>query len=144
MRRELVDLAGSGLLLAGLLTAMAATLAPTTTGAGVAAPALVGGTAPVEWGRSLFYAKGCTGCHRKGDEHAGGVAIGPDLAGLRDRAAHRQPGLSAEAYVRESIRTPSAFTAPGFEGAARGMPDLGLADAEIDALVAFLLAPDAP
>jgi len=49
------------------------------------------------------------------------------------------PGLSAEAYVRESIREPGAFVVPGYAG--MEMPQLGLTDAEIDAVVAILLTP---
>ncbi len=132
MRRETADLIGSGLLLAALLLALVATLAPSA-GAGVATVASSG---PFDRGLALFYAKGCVSCHSKAGVSS--AQVGPDLTGLAARAASRKPGTSAEAYVRESIRTPSAFIVPGYEGGS-GMPDLHLADDEIDALTAFLL-----
>ncbi|MGH2379264.1 MAG: c-type cytochrome [Candidatus Limnocylindria bacterium] len=143
MQRETLDLIGSGLLLAALATATFAVLAPTP-GASIAPLVSAGPVAAPpgpsgahERGLALFYAKGCVTCHRKAGLE-GGHAIGPDLTGLAERAATRRPGLSAEAYVRESLRAPTAFTVPGYrEGA---MPDLALSDAEIDALTAFLLS----
>ncbi len=92
----------------------------------------------VERGRTLFYAKGCAGCHKKAGEQ-NSFSVGPDLTGLVDRAGLRKPGMSADAYVRESIKTPSAFVVPGFGNATFGMPDLGLSDGEIDDVAAFLL-----
>lgn len=142
MRRETADVIGSGLLLAALVTATFAALAPSS-GAGPAASPVtsrvaVAPSTTIERGRTLFYAKGCVGCHRKAGEQ-NSVPVGPDLTGLADRAAERKPGMSAEAYVRESIRTPGAFIAPGFSTATLAMPDLGLSDDEIDAVTAFLL-----
>lgn len=140
MRRETADLVGSGLLLAALLTALLATLAPSA-GAGVASSGTAA-TPPVAVGegfpraRALFYAKGCVACHALAGESGAIGHVGPDLTGLAARAGDRRPGLTAVAYVRESLRTPSAFLAPGYQAV---MPDLGLSDEEIDALSAFLL-----
>ena len=156
MRRETADLLGSGLLLAALLTATLATLAPrsvasssaSTTAAEVVSPSAVGSTTAatvvyagtaLDRGRSLFYVKGCVSCHAKQGERAPTAAVGPDLTGLASRATERRPGMSAEAYVRESIKTPSAFVVPGYQGDTFGMPDLGLSDDEIAAVSAFLL-----
>ena len=63
--------------------------------------------------------------------------VGPDLTHLADRAATRVAGLDAPAYVRQSIREPGAYRVPGYNAL---MPDLGLSDADIDALIAFLLS----
>jgi len=159
MRRETADLLGSGLLLAALLTATFATLAPPAaasvapssartsaqmTAATVASTTVIGSTVAsaagaLDRGRSLFYVKGCVSCHAKIGERAPTAAVGPDLSGLASRAAERRPGMSAEAYVRESIKSPSAFIVPPYGSATFGMPDLGLSDDEIDALSAFLL-----
>lgn len=136
MRREVADLLGSGLLLAGLLAGTIATLAPTS-GAGVAARAdAISPTA--DYGRMLFYAKGCLGCHSRGSE--GSMQVGPNLAGLAERAAGRVPGLSAAGYVRQSLRDPQAYVVGSFSGGV-AMPDLDLSDDEVEALVAFLLGP---
>jgi hypothetical protein len=51
------------------------------------------------------------------------------------------PGLAAEAYVRQSVRQPQAFVVPGFDGAFTRMPALPVSDAELEALVDFLLGP---
>lgn len=142
MRRETADVIGSGLLLAALVTVTFAALAPAPGASAAALPvtsrAAVTPPSTIERGRALFYAKGCVGCHRKAGEQ-NTVPVGPDLTGLADRAAARKPGMSAEAYVRESIRTPGAFIAPGFSTATFSMPDLGLSDDEIATVTAFLL-----
>lgn len=86
-------------------------------------------------GRTLFQAKGCAGCHA-----LAGVSsrtVGPDLTDLAERAGARRPGYSSEAYVRESIREPQAFKAPGY--GSTEMPILPVMDQELETLVAFLL-----
>jgi mono/diheme cytochrome c family protein len=149
MRREVADTIGSGLLLAALVAATvgvaAEQAAATGTAAGPTAPtaiAAAGDTAiagDAERGRSLFYAKGCVTCHTRAGLEARAIGeVGPDLTGLAARAGERRPGMSARAYVAESLRSPSAYVVPGYGAHAR-MPDLGLGDAEIASLVAFLL-----
>lgn len=144
---------GSGLLTVALLAATVASFAagpvpvePVTPLATVpqtpiSVPVAAATFAPLgpaaDRGRSLFLAKGCNGCHTISGL-PGTIAVGPDLTGLPGRAAGRKPGLSAEAYVRESIASPQAFVVPGFEVM---MPQLGLRPDEIDAVAAFLLAP---
>ena len=68
--------------------------------------------------------------------------IGPDLSHIGTDAATRKSGMSAEDYIRESIRSPEVFL-PEIERATPGlMTDAvtaGLTDDEVDALVAFLL-----
>jgi len=88
-------------------------------------------------GALLFQAQGCGGCHT-----IAGVAefasIGPELTNLREAAGERVAGMSAMAYVTQSIREPQAFTVQGF--GADLMPTFELSDAEVESLVAFLLA----
>jgi len=142
MRRETTDLIGSGLLLAALIVATLGALAPTQ-GASASVPAttIAASSDPFARGRMLFTTKGCVACHTKAGVNGqapgfGPTGVAPDLTGLAERAADRTPGASAADYVRESLRTPSAFLVSGYTGR---MPDLGLSDAEIDALSAFLL-----
>lgn len=85
---------------------------------------------------------------------ARGAGGAPDLAAAALWAGSRRPGTSAESYLTESIRQPTAFAAPGFESptmpelgpsedailGSPAMPDLGLSDDEIHAVVAYLLA----
>ena len=88
-------------------------------------------------GRTVFAARGCTGCHMA--DGVGHSQLGPDLTDLASRAGSRVEGLDAEAYVRQSIRVPQAFRAPGFAGGFVQMPTLSLSDTEVDAVVEFLL-----
>jgi mono/diheme cytochrome c family protein len=97
-------------------------------------------SAPTE-GADLFAAKGCATCHTGPDTHALFESF-PSLASASDWAVERRPGVSAAEYVAESIRNPSAFISPAFVsggGPTTGMPYLGLSDAEVDALVEYLL-----
>lgn len=138
MRREVADVAGSGLLLAALVTATIGVMTDRTASASGSSPSTtvsLTDASLVARGRSLFSAKGCVACHTK--EQQAIVQVGPALTGLRDRAAERRPGLDAVAYVRESIRTPAAFIVPGYGNAA--MPDLALRDEDIDGIAAYLL-----
>lgn len=92
-------------------------------------------------GADLFHSKGCATCHTTATSHA--LIDGfPPLVDVAQWAADRRPGLSAQQYVAESIRTPDAFESPVFAGSVgptAGMPQLGLTEAEIDALVVHLL-----
>jgi cytochrome c oxidase subunit 2 len=113
------------------------------------AGALASATAAVYWnpseqsagdgslsGALLFQGKGCSGCHT-----VAGVAefasIGPDLTRLDEAAGDRVTGMSATAYVTQSILQPEAFTVDGYGVGV--MPTFELSDAELEALVRFLL-----
>jgi cytochrome c1 len=127
-----VRLAVTGLLGVGLALTAAfwpeGEAAPTPAGA-APAPATPDGA-------SLFFTKGCASCHN-GPDGQGRLQIGPDLGQLPDNAPHRVDGLDAEAYVRQSIRQPQAFKVAGFTTVE--MPTLAVSDAELDALVHYLL-----
>lgn len=81
-------------------------------------------------GETLFQAKGCVGCHQRGG--LGELQIGPNLTALSERA-------TAD-YVRQSITDPQAYRVSGYPSP--DMPTLDLTDAELDALVEFLLERD--
>jgi cytochrome c oxidase subunit 2 len=99
-------------------------------GDGEAAPGPAGEVAALD-GRALFAAKGCAVCHfAPGQEE--GTRLGPDLG----RPASRVEGLSARAYVRQSILEPAAFVVAGY---AEAMPPLGLTPAEAEAIAAYLV-----
>lgn len=128
-------------LLAGALAAATALVWRGDDGDGpppaVTAPAAA--TAPLE-AAALFAAKGCAACHLgPGAEQA--YRPGPDLRPLPGVAGRRVPGLGAEAYVRQSIVAPAAFTPPMGDGTVGlTMPRLALTPQEVDALVGYLLA----
>jgi mono/diheme cytochrome c family protein len=103
---------------------------------GGSSSALVG---DAQVGRQLFDAKGCSACHQgpdSGEDHGF-----PNLTQVSSFAGDRRPDHSAEEYVTESIRTPGAFRSPAVADPQFTMPDLGLSDEEIAALVAYLLEP---
>ena len=90
---------------------------------------------PVE----IFALYGCVACHELASANATGQ-VGPSLNGIAGRAANRQPGVSAEDYIRQSILMPNGYIVGGF--AENIMPqDFGqrMTPPELDALVSFLL-----
>ena len=63
-------------------------------------------------GQRLFGgAATCSTCH---DTKAGMTIVGPSLKGIATRAGSREPGKSAEDYIRESILTPNSYVVKGF------------------------------
>ncbi|MET0908164.1 MAG: cytochrome c, partial [Ilumatobacteraceae bacterium] len=94
-------------------------------------------------GAQLFQAKGCSSCHAGPGSPATFESGFPSLANATDWAGDRRPGVSAEAYLTESIAAPGVFISPEFHpgqsGPTTGMPALTLSAAEIDALVTYLL-----
>ena len=158
MRRDLAELVASGLLAATLLGSTILVLAapgePAASPARSAAPlaasadagvrsSVAGGSAP-EYGRTLFLTKGCNGCHPVAGA-PGTLGVGPELTELARVAGTRRAGMSAEAYVRESILEPQAFLVPGYGGnPVEQMPRLPVDEPELEALVRFLLAPRPP
>lgn len=96
-------------------------------------------------GQTMAQAEGfvaCTTCHHT--DPAMGVLIGPNMAGIANRAATRVPDLSAIEYLRESILDHDAHMVEGFNS---GMVDavVGqnfselLTEEETDNLIAYLL-----
>jgi mono/diheme cytochrome c family protein len=92
-------------------------------------------------GLDLFLRKGCASCHN-GPQTTARVPVAPSLANVADWAGERKPGYSAAEYVHESILNPPAFISPEFaQTGPVAMPSLNLTDAEIEALVTYLLDP---
>ena len=83
----------------------------------------------------------CSTCHQIEGIAAG--LIGPDLTHIATDSDSRKPGMSAEQYIRESIKAPEVFVAADVERATVGLMTeaitSGLTDEQIDALVAFLM-----
>ena len=97
--------------------------------------------APAVDGQTLFHAKGCATCHT-GPTSTATMGEFPSLAASSSWAGSRRAGLSAEEYLDESIREPWAFISPEFHasgGPTTAMPELGLSEAEREAVVDYLL-----
>ena len=89
-------------------------------------------------GQELLRGKGgCLVCHK--DSETGNVR-GPDLRQAAGGAANRKPGMDAEAYLLESLRTPEAFLVPGYPNMMPSAlkPPANLTPAEVKAVVAYL------
>jgi mono/diheme cytochrome c family protein len=91
----------------------------------------------VEAGEEIFKGKGtCEICHRIGQKGT----RAPDLAGVGGRAATRKPGMSAKAYLVESLLDPAAHLVEGYPAIMpkADKPPIGLNRSEVWAVVAFL------
>jgi mono/diheme cytochrome c family protein len=95
------------------------------------------GLAQAKAGDQIFTAAGCAGCHKFAPAGSNGT-IGPSLDELASAAGDREPGKSAQDYIRESLVKPDAFLVEGFGNA---MPSFEgrLTDEQIKALVDYLL-----
>ena len=85
-------------------------------------------------GKALAIKMGCTTCH--GTAAQGG--LGPSWIGLSGSTVPLEDGstvIADDAYLAESIRTPSAKKVAGYTLA---MPPLQLSDDEVAALVAYI------
>ena len=97
----------------------------------------------VGMGETMLKTKGgCLLCHKITEQ---GNTRAPDLRGVGGRAATRKPGMSAEAYLTESLRDPGAYVVAEFAtaGGASIMPvtdapPADLSATELKALVAYL------
>ncbi len=97
----------------------------------------------ISMGRTLLGSKGgCLLCHKVTER---GNTRGPDLRGVGARAASRKPGMSAEAYLVESLVNPGAYVVEEFataDGASimpvANRPPADMSPTELKALVAYL------
>jgi len=65
----------------------------------------------VKAGEEIYHTKGtCEICHRIGQKGT----RAPDLAGVGQRASQRKPGMTAKAYLLESLIKPQAYVVEGY------------------------------
>ena len=91
----------------------------------------------VKAGEEIYKTKGtCEICHRIGQKGT----RAPDLAGVGSRAGKMKPGMSAKAYIIESLLNPTAYIVEGYPPImpAVDKPPIGLNRSELWALTAFL------
>jgi mono/diheme cytochrome c family protein len=96
------------------------------------------GLAGATTGKQIFVAAGCGACHRLADAGTNGN-IGPPLDDLSSVAGDREPGVSAEEYVRESLLDPDAFTVEGFQAGVMPSYEGRLDEKQLRELVNYLL-----
>src|SRR6266404_4055290 len=91
----------------------------------------------VKAGEEIFHTKGtCEICHRIGQKGT----RAPDLAGVGARAGKTKPGMSAKAYIIESLLQPQAYIVEGYPPIMPQIdkPPIALNRSELWALTAFL------
>jgi mono/diheme cytochrome c family protein len=91
----------------------------------------------IKAGEEIYKTKGtCEICHRIGQKGT----RAPDLAGVGGRAAKMKPGMTAKAYIIESLIQPQAFVVEGYPPImpAVDKPPIALNRSEVWALTAFL------
>ena len=91
----------------------------------------------IKAGEEIFHTKGtCEICHRIGQKGT----RAPDLAGVGARAAKAKPGMSAKAYILESLLQPGAYIVEGYPNImpAVDKPPIALNRSEVWAIAAFL------
>ena len=91
----------------------------------------------IKAGEEIYKTKGtCEICHRIGQKGT----RAPDLAGVGARAAKMKAGMSAKAYLVESLIAPTAFIVEGYPPImpAVDKPPIALNRSELWALTAFL------
>ena len=107
------------------------------TGCDVVAPPPTPTLPPLAAQGSQVFERTCSTCHSAAPDM---IVVGPSLAGIATRGGTRIDGMDAEAYIRDSIMNPSAYTVDGFrEGL---MPEAvfeSLSPEEFEAVVHYLM-----
>lgn len=91
-----------------------------------------------------FFAQGqadapaCSTCHRTVSDQVG-FSIGPNLAGIAERAGAWVEGISVEEYLRQSILEPHRYVVPGYRDMMYPDYRTHLTEQNIEDLIAYLL-----
>lgn len=80
----------------------------------------------------------CSTCHQVVNEQVG-FSIGPNLAGVAERAATRVVGMTAAEYLRQSILEPRRAVVPGYRDIMYPGYRTHLTEQSIADLIAYLL-----
>jgi cytochrome c553 len=113
------------------------------TGCAVSLPISTSATGDVERGAQLF-AQGregvppCLTCHQVVSGQIG-FSVGPNLAGIGERAGTQVAGLSAEAYLRQSILEPGRYMVSGYRDIMYPNYQAHFREQDIQDLIAYLL-----
>jgi cytochrome c len=83
-------------------------------------------------------APACSTCHQVVSGQFG-FSIGPNLAGIAERAATRMEGMSSAEYLRQSILEPHRYIVSGYRDIMYPDYRLHFSDQDIRDLIAYLL-----
>jgi cytochrome c551/c552 len=113
------------------------TITPTPLTNSASTPVEIGTGDPVD-GKIIFSGIGaCNSCH---DVARDARIVGPSLKGIATRAGERKQGMSADAYLHESILNPNVFIVPDYpQGLMPQNYGQILSTQQINDLVAYLL-----
>ena len=97
----------------------------------------------VERGAHLFAlgedeAPPCMTCHRVVSGQVG-FSVGPNLAGIAERAGTQVAGLTAEEYLRQSILEPGRYIVSGYRDIMYPDYNAHFTEQDIQELIAYLL-----
>lgn len=88
--------------------------------------------------QGLADAPPCSTCHHTVTGQYG-FSIGPNLAGVGERATTRVVGMTAVEYLRQSILEPRHYVVPGYRDMMYPDYSTHLTEADIEDLIAYLL-----
>ncbi len=96
-------------------------------------------------GRAIFHGEkklnrvlACSTCHYVSEDQS--ILVGPNMAGISQRAKSRVPHLSAVDYLEQSIREPEAYMVEGFPpGTMNQRYDNRLNEAHVKDLIAYMM-----
>ena len=89
-------------------------------------------------GRQIFVAAGCGSCHVLSKAGTNGT-VGPSLDDLPQAAGEREPGMSPEEYVEQSLLDPDANVVQGYQPGVMPSFEGRLDERQVRALVEYLL-----
>lgn len=89
-------------------------------------------------GRQVFIAAGCGSCHVLSEAGTNGI-VGPSLDDLPQAAGEREPGMSPEEYVEQSLLDPDAYVVQGYQPGVMPSFEGRLDERQVRALVEYLL-----
>lgn len=90
------------------------------------------------FGQGQADAPPCSTCHQTVSGQVG-FSVGPNLAGIAERAGMRVGGLTAEEYLRQSVLEPGRYIVSGYRNMMYADYDSYLTDQNIQDLIAYLL-----
>lgn len=90
-------------------------------------------------GMVVIEERACATCHHITEIAKARGTTGPNLDDIGDVAATRKPGMTAQAYIEESINTPLAYVVPGYPPSMPSAIRDTLTDQEYIDVVAYLL-----
>ncbi|MBL8161451.1 MAG: cytochrome c [Anaerolineae bacterium] len=79
----------------------------------------------------------CMTCHQTA-ANATGFSLGPNLAGVAERAATRIDGMTADDYLRQSILDPHRYLVPGYRSIMYPQYATVFNDQDVLDIIAFL------